>query len=138
MPSALPVCTSDRRSSSRPFRNTARLRAAAARSTSPTAPRSSRSRAGAAQTPVPAPTGLKPVAAGASLIREFVGVQPDEFTWRPPPYEYEHDKMPIDILAGNATFREQIDAQAPLMEIVGSWEAGEGEFRKIRERFLLY
>ena len=81
---------------------------------------------------------FKPVAAGASLIREFVGVQPDEFTWRPPPYQYEHDKMPIDILAGNATFREQIDTQAPLMEIVGSWEAGEREFRKIRERFLLY
>ena len=81
---------------------------------------------------------FKPVAAGASLIREFVGVQPDAFTWRPPPYEYEQDKMPIDILAGNATFREQIEAQAPLDEIVGSWTPGEEEFRRIRAEYLLY
>jgi uncharacterized protein YbbC (DUF1343 family) len=81
---------------------------------------------------------FKPVAAGASLIREFVGIRPDQFSWRPPPYEYEHDKMPIDILAGNATFRDQIERQAPLAEIVGSWEAGETAFRKIRDKYLLY
>jgi uncharacterized protein YbbC (DUF1343 family) len=83
-------------------------------------------------------SAFKPVAAGASLIREFVGVQPDAFTWRPPPYEYEQDQMPIDILAGNATFREQIEEQAPLDEIVGSWTPGEEEFRRIRAEYLLY
>ena len=81
---------------------------------------------------------FKPVAAGASLIREFAGTSLDQFAWRPPPYEYEHDKMPIDILAGNAMFRDQIERQASLAEIVGSWEAGETAFRKIRERYLLY
>jgi len=81
---------------------------------------------------------FKPVAAGASLIREFVGMKPDLFSWRQPPYEYEHDKMPIDILAGNATFREQIEQQVPLSDIVGSWIPGEQAFRKIRDTFLLY
>jgi uncharacterized protein YbbC (DUF1343 family) len=81
---------------------------------------------------------FKPVAAGAALIREFAATQPDRFAWRQPPYEYEHDQMPIDILAGNATFREQIDRQAPLDEIVGSWKAGEDAFRKIRQKYLLY
>jgi uncharacterized protein YbbC (DUF1343 family) len=81
---------------------------------------------------------FRPVAAGASLIREFFATRPERFAWRQPPYEYEHDKMPIDVLAGNETFREQIDQQVPLDEIVGSWEAGEKAFRKIREKFLLY
>ena len=81
---------------------------------------------------------FKPVAAGAALIREFAAAQPDRFAWRQPPYEYEHDQMPIDILAGNATFREQIERQAPLDEIAGSWENGEGAFRKIRQKYLLY
>jgi uncharacterized protein YbbC (DUF1343 family) len=81
---------------------------------------------------------FRPVAAGASLIREFFGMQPERFAWRQPPYEYEHDKMPIDILAGSATFRAQIEERAPLDEIVGSWEPGETAFRKIREKFLLY
>ena len=30
--------------------------------------------------------------------------------WRQPPYEYEHDKLPIDILAGSPQFRQQIEA----------------------------
>ncbi len=81
---------------------------------------------------------FKPVAAAASLIREFAGTRSDLFAWRPPPYEYEHDKMPIDILAGSATFRDQIERQASLDEIVGSWEEGEGAFRKIRDKYLLY
>ncbi len=30
---------------------------------------------------------------------------PDDFEWLPPPYEYETEKMPIDILSGNAELR---------------------------------
>jgi len=81
---------------------------------------------------------FKPVAAGASLIREFHASRSERFAWRQPPYEYEHDKLPIDILAGTPDFREQIEQQAPLADIVGSWEAGEEDFRRIRRRFLLY
>ena len=46
--------------------------------------------------------------------------------------------MPIDILAGNATFRAQIEQQVPLEEILGSWETGEAAFRKVRKDYLLY
>ena len=81
---------------------------------------------------------LRPVAVGASLIREFRSMRPDRFAWRQPPYEYEHDKIPIDILAGNATFRAQIEQQVPLEEILGSWETGEAAFRKVRKDYLLY
>ena len=35
------------------------------------------------------------------------------FAWRQPPYEYEHDKMPIDILAGSDTLRQQIESGMP-------------------------
>jgi uncharacterized protein YbbC (DUF1343 family) len=31
---------------------------------------------------------------------------PKDFTWLPPPYEYEREKMPIDILFGSARLRE--------------------------------
>ncbi len=79
-----------------------------------------------------------PVAAGVSLLRESYGSAPDKFEWRDPPYEYEHDKMPIDILAGSPTLREQIEAQMPLPEIVASWQPGEKEFEAIRKDYLLY
>ena len=71
-------------------------------------------------------------------MRECYGLAPDRFEWRAPPYEYEHDKMPIDILAGSPALREQIERQTPLDDIVASWSAGEAEFARIREPYLLY
>ena len=47
----------------------------------------------------------------------------EQFAWRQPPYEYEHDKLPIDILAGSSALREQVEAQVPLADIVASWKA---------------
>ncbi len=32
---------------------------------------------------------------------------PQDFAWKQPPYEYEYQKLPIDILLGNGTFRKQ-------------------------------
>jgi uncharacterized protein YbbC (DUF1343 family) len=79
-----------------------------------------------------------PVAVGAALLREFHGSAPTQFAWRQPPYEYEHDKLPIDILAGSSALREQVESQVPLSEIVASWKSGEDGFRALRSRFLLY
>ncbi len=81
---------------------------------------------------------FEPVKVGVSLLREGLGSRPDAFKWREPPYEYEHDKMPIDILAGSLQLREQVEAQIPLSEIVASWRAGEAEFDEIRKPYLLY
>jgi uncharacterized protein YbbC (DUF1343 family) len=63
---------------------------------------------------------------------------PDRFKWRDPPYEYEHDKMPIDILAGSPTLRKQIERQVPLEEIAQSWRPGVAEFAQAIKPYLLY
>ena len=104
----------------------------------PTFQKHSRTTCGGCQIHVTDRVAFKPVAVGAALLREFHGTEPRLFAWRQPPYEYEHDKMPIDILSGSPALRSQIEAQAPLDEIVGSWREGEDAFRRVRERFLLY
>ena len=71
-------------------------------------------------------------------MRECYGLAPDRFRWRDPPYEYEHDKMPIDILAGSPALREQIEQQVPLDDIVMSWERGVSGFTEMRRPYLLY
>jgi uncharacterized protein YbbC (DUF1343 family) len=79
-----------------------------------------------------------PVETGVALIAAFRASDPDRFAWRDPPYEYEHEKMPIDILAGSSGMREQIEAGTAAREIARSWEAAVSEFMTIRERYLLY
>ena len=81
---------------------------------------------------------FKPVLVGVALAGMFRRTHPSKFEWRQPPYEYEHDKMPIDILAGSDTLRKQIEAGMPATEIAASWRADEEAFRAARERFLLY
>jgi uncharacterized protein YbbC (DUF1343 family) len=81
---------------------------------------------------------FRPVEAGVALLAAFRAASPDAFAWREPPYEYEHDKPPIDILAGSSSLRTQIDAGVPARTIARSWEKPVEAFLKIRERFLMY
>ncbi len=104
----------------------------------PTFQKHAKTTCGGCQIHVTSRTGFAPVAVGVSLIRESYGLAPGRFKWRDPPYEYEHDKMPIDILAGSPTLRQQIEGQVPLAEIVASWVPGEAEFVELRRPYLLY
>jgi uncharacterized protein YbbC (DUF1343 family) len=81
---------------------------------------------------------FRAVATGVALIGAFRAVDKSRFEWRPPPYEYEHEKPPIDILAGSGDLREQIEAGLPADEIARSWETAVEPFLRLRERFLLY
>ena len=46
--------------------------------------------------------------------------------------------MPIDILAGSTTLREQIEQQMPVEDIAASWRAGVSAFEALRRPYLLY
>jgi uncharacterized protein YbbC (DUF1343 family) len=104
----------------------------------PTFQKHARATCGGVQIHVTDRHAFEPVKAGVALMRECNEMAPDRFAWRPPPYEYEHGKMPIDILAGSQALREQIAARMPLADIVASWRDGEAEFAKIRAPYLLY
>jgi uncharacterized protein YbbC (DUF1343 family) len=81
---------------------------------------------------------FRPVAAAVSLISAFRANDPAQFKWKDPPYEYEHERMPIDVLAGSPELREQIERGVAAAEIARSWEKDVAEFEKIRKKFLLY
>ena len=81
---------------------------------------------------------FRPVLAAVLLLEAFRSANRERFQWRDPPYEYEHVKLPIDILAGKASLREQIDDDVPAEQIAQSWEVDVSAFEKIRQRFLAY
>jgi uncharacterized protein YbbC (DUF1343 family) len=80
---------------------------------------------------------FEPVLTGVALVAAFRDADP-AFTWRQPPYEYEHEKLPFDILAGTAELRQQIEARVEPEEIARSWKAAVEEFDRLRAKFLLY
>ena len=104
----------------------------------PTFQKHARATCGGCQMHVLRRDDFAPVIAGAALLRECYALAPDRFKWRDPPYEYEHDKMPIDILAGSSDLREHIEQQVPLPEVAEIWRAGEAAFMERRKPYLLY
>jgi uncharacterized protein YbbC (DUF1343 family) len=104
----------------------------------PTFHKYARERCGGCQIHVLDRHQFRPVLTGVALLEAFRAEATARFAWRDPPYEYEADKMPIDILAGSSELREKIDAGVPAVEIARAWEPEVEEFMKVRERFLLY
>ncbi len=72
------------------------------------------------------------------LLAEFRRQAPGKFAWRQPPYEYEHERMPVDILYGSDALRTQVDAGAPAGTIAARWAEGLRRFQDLRARCLLY
>jgi uncharacterized protein YbbC (DUF1343 family) len=61
-----------------------------------------------------------------------------DFAWRGPPYEYETEKMPIDVLWGSDGVRQGIDAGATVAEILDGVDEEIREFEEMAEPYLLY
>jgi uncharacterized protein YbbC (DUF1343 family) len=59
------------------------------------------------------PAAVRSVAFTVSRLSVIKQLYPRDFAWLPPPYEYEHKKMPIDILFGSARLRERLDQGVP-------------------------
>ena len=81
---------------------------------------------------------FRPFRTGLALVKFYREMGADQFQWKTPPYEYEYDKLPFDILCGTDQIRRQIEDGRALNEIEHFWETDLQSFRKIRESYLLY
>jgi uncharacterized protein YbbC (DUF1343 family) len=104
----------------------------------PTFQKHARTTCGGCQIHVLDRAAFRPALVGTAVIEEIRRADPSAFAWRPPPYEYEHDKLPIDILAGGPALREQIEAGTPAEAIAASWVDEVAQFEPLRAAARLY
>ena len=52
---------------------------------------------------------FEPYKTGILILKKIREIYGDKLKWNPPPYEYEHEKLPIDIITGGSKVREFID-----------------------------
>jgi len=81
---------------------------------------------------------FEPFLTGVHIIKVIKNMYPKFFEWRKPPYEYEHKKLPFDLLAGNSWLRKFIEQDKPLKEMQSRWGKELETFKSIREEYLLY
>ena len=81
---------------------------------------------------------FRPVLTGLAVIDAMRAEDPAAFAWKPPPYEYEHDRDPIELIAGSPAFRAAIDRGERAEQIAGRWQDSVELFRELRRPYLLY
>jgi len=57
------------------------------------------------------PEALGSVEMTLQIVAAVKRLWPADFEWLPPPYEYEREKMPIDILFGSSRLRAALDSE---------------------------
>jgi len=72
------------------------------------------------------------------LLQAVQDLYPNDFKWKEPPYEYETERMPIDLLIGDQSLRQALESGTEIDILEASWQEGLEEFNKIREAFFLY
>ncbi len=81
---------------------------------------------------------FEPVIAGIAIVKSAFDMYGEHFDWKDPPYEYEYDRNPFDLISGTLKVRNAIEQGDPLTAIQDSWVMPLQEFKLLREQFLLY
>jgi len=85
------------------------------------------------------PFTFKPYYTSLAIIQEVIKRWPEEFAWRPPPYEYVFDKLPFDLITGDEDIRKGLEEGRDLDAIEATWRKElEEDFMATRQRYLLY
>ena len=84
------------------------------------------------------PARYAPYAATLRLLQAAIRHYPQEFAWRPPPYEYEYEKWPIDLLVGDSSIRQRVENLEPIEHIAASWHAQLEDFEAMTRDVRLY
>jgi len=84
------------------------------------------------------PDSYKPYLTSLTIIQEIHSLYPRDFSWRNPPYEYEEEKMPIDLISGDDSIREAIEQGRDLNQLEASWKEELDQFREMAKYHFLY
>jgi uncharacterized protein YbbC (DUF1343 family) len=81
---------------------------------------------------------FQPFLTGIHLIRLAARLWPGAFDWRREPYEFERERLAIDLLAGGTWLREMVEEGKDLSPLQEGWKKELREFRSLRRNYLLY
>jgi uncharacterized protein YbbC (DUF1343 family) len=73
-----------------------------------------------------------------ALLQALLTLYPDEFAYKQPPYEYEYELLPMDLILGDQKIRHALEAGADILELEQSWQEELAEFDTLRHSVFLY
>ncbi len=80
----------------------------------------------------------RPYITSLAILSAVKRLHAEDFAWKAPPYEYEFERLPADMIIGDKRVRQAVDAGADPMELQSIWAGDLEEFEKARRSRLLY
>ncbi|MGD9301312.1 MAG: DUF1343 domain-containing protein, partial [Desulfobacterales bacterium] len=84
------------------------------------------------------PQRYQPYTTTLHLLQAVILHHRDLFEWKAPPYEYEFERMPIDLIIGDRVLRKRLEKLEPIHEIQASWQEELEQFKDLSKDFHLY
>ncbi|MDR1920469.1 MAG: DUF1343 domain-containing protein [Candidatus Adiutrix sp.] len=86
----------------------------------------------------PLDSSFKPYLTSLAILGEIVRLWPDQFQLKAPPYEYEFERRPIDLILGERTLFDRLAGGEDVAALEESWQPGLRDFLDQRAECLLY
>ncbi len=84
------------------------------------------------------PDEYNPFSTSLRLLQAVIAHHGDMFEWKSPPYEYEYDRLPVDLILGDSDIRKQIAKLVSIDKIEKRWEKDLDNFLNISTKIHLY
>lgn len=81
---------------------------------------------------------FKPVITGLAIIKTLIEMYPNDFKWKNPPYEYEYERNPFDVIDGSVETRKMLENGTSLTDIEKSFENDLKSFDELRKIYFMY
>ncbi|SMD34873.1 Uncharacterized conserved protein YbbC, DUF1343 family [Reichenbachiella faecimaris] len=83
-------------------------------------------------------SAFSPWHVGQLMCRDFYQHLGRDFQWKQPPYEYEEELMPIDILNGTDQIRRWVESNGTFTDLISIESEGKTDFIEKRSEIMIY
>lgn len=81
---------------------------------------------------------FRPYRTSIALLQAVFSLYPKDFAYKTPPYEYEYERLPMDLILGDRKVRQALEQGVPVLELEESWREELARFDRHRQQFFLY
>jgi len=79
-----------------------------------------------------------PYRTSLALLQAVMLEYPQYYAHKEPPYEYEFERLPMDLILGDSALRKDLEAGVAISLLEKQWQPELTEFKQIRKKYLLY
>lgn len=81
---------------------------------------------------------FSPYLASLYLMQLILKFHPDKFEFKQPPYEYEYERLPMDLILGSRDLRKKIAEMQDIEILEANWQEGLSHFKSQSKNHYLY